>query len=126
MSAIAFQIQSSIIIFIMILGVLKAKRNRKLHIRLMSFAIAWDLILILQIELTRHAVEKAISVSNNSLLLNIHLCLAISTVVLYGYLIFLGRKILKGQNSYLPTHRKLGKITLILRILTYITSYFVV
>lgn len=110
----------------MIFGVLLAKKNRNLHVRVMSFAMAWDVILILQIELSRHAVEKAISIANNSMILNIHVSLAVLTVVLYGFMIFLGRKVLAGDRSFLAAHRKLGAVTLIMRILTYITSYSVV
>ncbi len=126
MSEIIFQFQSTIIVTLMIFGALLAKKNRRVHVRMMSFAIAWDVILILQIELTRHAVEKAIRVANNSMILNIHVSLAVLTVFLYIFMIILGRKVLKGDNKFLAAHRKLGVTTLIMRILTYITSYSVV
>ncbi len=126
MSALIFQFQSTLIVTLMIIGALQARKNRKSHVRIMSFAMAWDVILILQIEITRHAVEKAISVANNSMMLNIHVSLAVLTVILYVFMIILGRKILKGENSFLAIHRKLGVFTLVMRILTYITSYSVV
>lgn len=126
MSALIFQLQSTVIVVLLILGSLQAKKNRRLHVRMMSLAIAWDIILILQIELTRHAVEKAITINNNSAILNIHVLLAITTVILYGIMIFLGRKILQGNNSLIPRHKKLGLTTLVIRILTYITSYMAV
>jgi uncharacterized membrane protein YozB (DUF420 family) len=123
MSALLFQFQSTLIVALMIFGALLARKNRKAHVRVMSFAMAWDIILILQIELTRYAVEKAISVGNNSIMLNIHVTLAISTVILYGVMIALGRKVLSGNNHFLAAHRNFGVLTLVLRILTYITSY---
>ena len=76
MSALIFQIQSSLIVILLIGGALQAKKNRKSHQKIMSFAMIWDIVLILQIELTRHAVEKAIKIDSNSVLLNIHVSLA--------------------------------------------------
>ncbi len=91
----------------------------------MITAIAWDLILVLQIELSRGAIAKASEAMKNSMILNIHVSFAVLTVVLYGFMIYTGRKVLKGNNSIRQRHRMLGITTYTLRILTYITSYFV-
>ena len=123
MSAILFQLQSTFVVALLIFGALQAKKNRKLHQRMMSFAMAWDIIIILQIEITRHAVEKAMTVSNNTMMLNIHVALAVSTVVFYGIVFYLGRKVMQGHTHLIPRHKSLGKITLVLRLLTYITSF---
>jgi hypothetical protein len=122
-SALIFQIQSTLIVALLIFGVLQAKKNRKKHQKIMSFAMIWDILLIVQIEFTRHAVEKAIQINSNSMMLNIHVALAISTVVFYGIVFYLGRKIMLGNNQLVPTHKNLGKVTLILRLLTYVTSF---
>jgi len=124
-SAIIFQIQSILIIATMIYGISQAKK-RLLHKKIMSFAMAWDVLLILQIEFTRHAVEKAISLTDNSIILNIHLFLAVTTVLFYPILIILGRKIISGQKSLIPIHRLFGRTTIIFRILTFITSFYVI
>ncbi len=126
MSAALFQIQSSIVVVLLILGALQAKKNRRVHQRIMNFAMAWDIILIIQIELTRHAVEKAIQINSNSMVLNIHVALAITTVVCYGILFYLGRKIMVGNHQFIAKHKNLGKITIVLRLLTYITSFSIV
>ena len=123
MSAIVFQIQSTLILAILLYGVSLAKRNNKKHIRIMSLAMIWDIILILQIELNRHAVEKVISVSDNTISLYIHVFLAVTTVILYGAMTYLGRSVVAGKRHLIPLHKKLGFITLTFRILTYITSF---
>jgi hypothetical protein len=109
----------------MTLGVLNSK-NRRIHVPLMISVITWDLILIAQIELNRNAIDKASKVMENPMLLNIHIALALSTVFLYFFMIFSGRKLLKGNQAMRNKHKNMGLLTYVLRVLTYITSYFVV
>ena len=92
----------------------------------MSSAIIWDILLILQIELGRGAINKASQAMTNTMMLNIHVSIAVSTVLLYFALIYTGRKFLKGQTSIRPLHRKLGISAVIMRTLTFITSFFAV
>lgn len=92
----------------------------------MSVAIIWDLLLILQIEFNRKAIEKAIKVSSNPSILSIHIGLALSSVILYMFMMYTGKKILKGNNTLIGRHRKLGRLTIFMRTLTYITSFWVV
>ena len=119
------QSQSLCIVLLMIAGII-VRRNRKLHVKIMSVAMIWDVILILQIELSRSAILKASKVVTNELALNIHVAIAVSTVVLYGFMIRSGRKLLSGNNSVRPHHKKLGWTTLAMRILTFITSFWAV
>ena len=123
-SAAIFQIQSTINLIVFFLGIYWRKRPKR-HVPLMGVGIFWDICLILQIELTRKAVAKATKVIENPLILTIHIALALSTVLLYLALIYLGRKLLKGENQYRSIHSLLGKLAMGLRILTYITSFFV-
>lgn len=124
MSAAIFQIQSSIIVLLMIFGVLKRK-HRNLHVKTMASVIIWDLILVLQIELTRGAINKASKAPTNPMILNIHVALAVSTVLMYFFMIFSGRKILKN-NGDRTKHKVAGITTVVLRMATYITSYWAV
>ena len=124
-SAVIFQIQSTIIVGLFYVGVFLRKERSK-HMKIMLTAITWDILLILQIELTRSAVGKAIKVVSNPMLLNIHVGMAVSTVVLYFILIFTGRKLSLGNEKLRQRHRFFGITCLVLRTLTYITSYFVV
>lgn len=122
-TAVLFQAQSALILALMFYGASIAKQRSK-HIKVMGTAIAWDLLLILQIELTRSAIDKAMKVVENPLALQIHLFFAVSTVVLYGIMVFTGRKVYKGNNALKGLHKKFGITTLVFRVLTFATSFF--
>ena len=124
-STVIFQIQSTLIVALLLFGVAK-RRNKALHVKTMLTAIIWDVILVLQIELTRGAIAKASKAPQNSTILNIHVALAVSTVIFYIFMILSGKKLLNGDQSIRSRHRILGLTTLSLRLLTYITSYFAV
>lgn len=124
-SAVVFQIQSILIYTLMIFGISKRK-NRKIHVPTMITVLTWDILLILQIELSRKAVEKASEAMINPMLLNIHVSFAVSCVIFYFLLIFTGKKMLQGDNNYRLRHRIFGWSAFILRTLTLITSFFAV
>ena len=124
-TASIFQIQSILILSLMILGVY-LRRSRKTHVKIMSAVIIWDILLILQIELTRSAIAKATEVMTNPLMLKIHLFFAIGSVILYVLMIITGRKLLSGDTKVRPKHKTLGWTTLVFRILTLVTSYWAV
>ena len=92
----------------------------------MTTGIIWDVLLILQIEITRGAIAKASKAMSNPMLLNIHVAMAVVTVVLYGFLFYWGRQILQGRRDLLPKHKIAGGTALFLRTATYVTSYMVV
>jgi len=125
-SATIFQLQSFSILALMYVGVI-FKRNRELHIKLMSTSMIWDILLILQIELTRSAIVKASEsmMGSKSMILNIHVALAIACVIFYGFMVASGRRLLRGEASIRPRHRILGITTLVLRTLVFATSFFV-
>ena len=124
-SAVVFQIQSILVYSLMIFGISKRKQ-RKVHVPTMITVLTWDVILILQIELNRGAVAKAAKALVNPLILNIHVSFAVSSVVFYCLLIYTGRKLLKGNESYRLRHRIFGWTAFALRTLTLITSFFAV
>jgi hypothetical protein len=125
MEARLLQIQSLSIVLLMLAGIF-VRRRRSLHVKIMSVAMVWDIILILQIELSRSAILKASAAMTNTLALNIHVTIAISTVVLYAFMVYTGRKLLAGQNEIRPRHKFLGWTTLAMRILTFVTSFWAV
>lgn len=125
MEAHIMQLQSVCILLLMLAGIY-FRRNRKTHVRIMSLAMIWDVILILQIELSRSAILKASQAVDNALILNIHVSIAVSTVILYGFMVFTGRKMLAGENQFRKRHRILGWSTLTMRILTFVTSFWAV
>ena len=118
-----FQIQAFFLLILLYVGVYFRKR-RKWHVRIMGTVISWDILLVLQIELTRNAIDKASKYLENPFLLNFHISLALSTVIFYFIMIGTGRSLLKGNEKIRPWHKKLGLITLLLRTLTFITSFF--
>ena len=126
-TAVVFQLQSTLILLLMYAGVallLMNKANRKLHVKIMSSAMIWDVLLILQIELNRGAINKASKAIENPMMLNIHVLLAVSSVVCYIIMALTGRQILKGNLNKVSKHQLMGRITILLRTLTYATSYF--
>ena len=88
--------------------------------------MVWDVLLILQIELSRSAILKASRALTNPTALNIHISIAVSTVILYGFMVYTGRKMLSGQLQIRPLHRKLGYSTFLMRVLTFATSFWAV
>lgn len=119
------QTQSLCIVLLMLAGIV-ARKRRQLHVKIMSSAMLWDIILILQVELSRSAILKASKAVTNPLILNIHVSFAVSTVILYGFMVYSGRKMLAGDVSIRPKHRILGYSTFLMRILTFITSFWAV
>ncbi len=92
----------------------------------MTTVIVWDILLILQIELTRGAVAKSLSVEDNNFLLNVHVGLAVACVLGYAGLIFSGRNLLQGRMKRQTLHRRLGFSTALLRVLVFLTSFWAV
>lgn len=117
--------QSFCILLIMMVGIF-LRRRRKIHVRLMSVAMIWDVLLILQIELSRSAILTATKALTNPMILNIHISIAVSTVILYGFMIYTGRLMLSGQTQIRQKHRILGYSTFFMRIMTYATSFWAV
>mgnify|MGYP000109034335 CR=1 FL=1 len=120
-STMIFQVQSILIVSLMLYGVYHRKTRYK-HIKIMKTAIIWDLLLVAQIEITRSAILKASRVFENPEILNIHVSLAISTVLLYGIVFITGRKLQSGDESIRKFHKPIGILTLTTRIATLITS----
>ncbi len=124
-SAVVFQIQSFLVYSLMVFGISKRKQ-RKIHVPTMIAVLTWDILLILQIELNRKAVEKAVKALVNPIILNVHVSLAVSSVVFYFLLIYTGKKLLAGDKNIRARHRLFGWTAFVLRTLTLITSFFAV
>jgi uncharacterized membrane protein YozB (DUF420 family) len=125
MEAWLMQSQSLGILIVMAVGYYY-RRQRQKHVKIMSFAMIWDVCLILQIELSRSAILKATRAVSNPWILNLHVSIAVSTVLLYVVMIYTGRKMLSGQEQFRGRHRLLGYGTLLMRILTFVTSFWAV
>jgi hypothetical protein len=117
--------QSLCILLLMIAGII-VRRRRDLHVKIMSTAIIWDLILILQVELSRKAILKASNALENPMILNVHVALAVSAVVFYGLMVYTGRALLSGKTQIRSKHRILGYSTFLIRVLVFVTSFWAV
>jgi hypothetical protein len=124
-SQVLFQLQSTFILLLMYIGVYYRQFPAR-HVKFMAITIAWDLILVLQIELSRGAIKKAAHSVVNPTFLTIHITIAVSTVLLYFGMIYTGRKMLKKDYSVHKLHRLMGRTTVLFRTATYVTSFFVV
>jgi hypothetical protein len=124
-SQVLFQLQSTIILMLMYIGIYYRQFPTR-HVKIMATTIAWDLILILQIELSRGAIKKAADAIINPTFLTIHISIAVTTVFLYFGMIYTGRKMLQKDYSVHKLHRLMGRTAVLFRTMTYITSFFVV
>lgn len=128
MSAIIFQTQSILIVALLLYGVslvIGKTKNRYRHVKYMKAAIIWDVLLVLQIEFTRGAIAKASKAIENTVILNVHVLLALTTVLLYGFIYWSGKKLNEGDESRRKMHKTLGFTALTTRIATLITSFLV-
>ncbi|QOV88119.1 hypothetical protein [Humisphaera borealis] len=93
------------------------------HMRIMTSAFVMDLLLVLYIEATRHAVEKV--VSQIRMMIWIHAGISLGVLVCYVVMIWLGRRALHGNKASKETHRNLGMLFVTLRGLNYATAFMV-
>jgi hypothetical protein len=112
-------IASSIVVLIVATG-LYFRHRPAWHIRLMTAAFCVDLALVLYIELTRHAVEKVATTVRP--MLWIHAAISLAVLANYLVMIWLGRRVLKGNRASRSTHRNMGITFIVLRGLNYATA----
>lgn len=102
---------------------LALRRRAKLHMALMTAAFLVDLALLLYVEFTRQAVEKALS--GGDALLYFHIAVSLGVLVLYVLQIRLGLRLYRGQPIVRVRHRQLGVVFVVLRLLNFVTSFYV-
>src|SRR5690606_28639787 len=119
-----FHAQSAIVLRILY-AAFYYRRERMRHVPLALTGLICDLVLILQIELSRAAGEKALQVVTNTALLNYHVAVAITVVALYAILIGLGLAILAGRRELIRVHKPVGILALVLRTSTFVTAFLI-
>ena len=115
---------STVVLVLIATGLWFRKRDTQIHLRLMISAFAIDLLLVLYIEITRHAVEKVASQVRP--LLWFHAGVSVAVLICYVLMIVLGRPMLRGKYETQKLHRTIGIVFVVLRSLNYVTSYIVV
>lgn len=113
---------STLVLLLLAAGVY-FRRRPKVHMKLMCSVFVCDLLVVLYIEITRHAVEKMVTATGALLWFHV----TVSVLVLVGYVvqIVLGRRLLKGEKASKSTHMKVGITFCSLRILNYVTSFMI-
>ncbi len=114
---------SSLVVVLLAVGLWFRHRRPQLHLRLMISAFVLDLLLVLYIEISRHAVEKV--VARVSPLLWFHAGVSAGVLLCYVAMILLGRGVLAGQSRSRKWHFVVGLTFVALRSLNYVTSYMV-
>ncbi len=107
----------------------KFKKQRAVHIPLMSLAFLIDFGLLLYIELSRQAIatlQKNISTGADEGLLYFHVMVSAFMLVLYFVQIGTGIRLAKGREVSRVFHKNAGLLFLACRLLNYVTSFFVV
>ena len=107
--------------FLMVTGIFYRKRDREKHRALMIAAMSIDLFLVLLLEFQRDAIGTVIALDMGFLPLA-HVAFSTAALILYGPLIFLGRKLWAGKESRL-WHRRLGLTAFALRSLGFVLMF---
>lgn len=113
---------STAVVGLIVLGVLN-RRSRALHQRLMTTAFILDLVLVLYIETTRHAVERVAGSAGP--LVWFHAAVSTAVLGLYIAQLRLGRQLLAGRTASRRVHLALGLTFLLCRGLNYGTAFLV-
>jgi hypothetical protein len=126
---------STIVLVVLAVGIY-FRRQRDLHIKLMTSAFVLDLGLVLYIELTRKAVATVASGSRP--LVWTHAAISMTVLFLYVVQIVLGSRLLlarpalaggTGAASFADAghsrtlHRNLGIVFVVFRVLNYVTAF---
>src|SRR5436190_5466723 len=91
---IAFNVANVLILGAIFYGVAK-HRNRALHARIMTSCFIADVLMVLLIELQRHAIEQAVGPTSG--LMKFHIAVSVAALVLWVFQIVSGRGILQGK-----------------------------
>jgi uncharacterized membrane protein YozB (DUF420 family) len=118
-----YYIGSTISLVLIGLGLLR-RRNRRQHIPLMLSALTLDFLLVLAIEIRRHAVEKILA-HHVSPLTVFHAGVSALVLIFYLIMAYYGYRILRNVPGAQQHHRQLAGVFITLRLLNFITSFFV-
>jgi hypothetical protein len=120
----AFLVISTLVVLLVFYG-LSQRHNRAVHVPVMMTAFVADVLLVLWIELERHAVEKAASSIDNGLLM-FHVAVSLLTLVGYVILAVTGKKMMNGDAAVRQLHQKAFLLFIVCRLSNYVTSFWVV
>jgi uncharacterized membrane protein YozB (DUF420 family) len=114
---------STAVLILILCGLWFRKRNSQMHLRLMISAFTADVLLVLYIEFTRHAVETVAAKVRP--MIWFHAGVSLAVLLCYVAMILLGRPMLAGRYETRKLHFAVGIAFVVLRSLNYVTSYMV-
>jgi len=106
---------------LLLIAGLTVRRNKHAHIPFMVSAFVIDILMVLGIELNRHAIDTARTTSDR--LMQIHIAMSVIVVLLYVFQIITGVRKAKGLPSRI--HGVSGLTLVVLRIGNFITSVMI-
>ena len=111
----------NVLIFILLLIGFANRRQARIHVPIMVTAFVMDMLMLLYIEFTRHAIEHAIG--ETTLTMKVHLAASLLVVILYVGQIITGIRKKRGRTS--RWHGKAGVVFLTARFVNLVTSFLV-
>lgn len=109
-------------LMLLVLG-LALRRDRTKHPPIMVTAFVLDLVLVLYLELTRGAIDRATQLVSQ--LLTVHVSFAVSALVLNIALLVTGYRIYTGKAAGFTTHRRLACAFMACRVATFLTAFVI-
>jgi len=111
----------SVGVCILLVAGISVRKNKHAHIPFMLSAFVIDVLMVLGIELNRHAIHTARTTHDR--LLQIHIAISVLVVLLYVFQIVTGIKMAKGRPNRI--HGKTGCTLVLLRFGNLVTSVMV-
>ena len=99
----------------LIIGYLN-RRNRSRHVPLMLTGMVSDIGLVLYLQFTREAIQKALRF-DLAIFNQLHIACSTVSIILYFPIFYFGFRLLRGDLSVRDIHRRLGTVALIFRTL---------
>lgn len=112
---------SSCVAALIVAGLWARRARPSWHIRFMTAAFVCDVLLVVYIEATRHAVETV--AGSTTPLVWFHAAVSLLVLASYVAQISLGRRVLAGVPASRRLHMALGMTFVTLRSLNYVTSF---
>lgn len=112
----------SLVAILLLVTGLALRRNRAVHPKIMGTAFAVDLALVLYLELTRGAVERASQLASQ--LLTVHVACAVATLALNVFLVVSGWRILHHGGPR-KGHFRAACAFMVLRVVTFLTAFLI-
>ena len=111
----------SVGVCVLLVAGLAVRKNKHTHIPFMLSAFVIDMLMLLGIELNRHAINTARTTDDR--MLQTHIILSVLVVVLYVFQIVTGIRKATGRRSRI--HGKTGYLLVLLRVGNLVTSIIV-